>query len=32
MVDINEMAETLATLKGIPTKEELIELLKKQRS
>jgi len=28
MVDINEMAETLATLKGIPTKEELIELLK----
>ena len=27
MVDLNEAAETLASLKGIPTKEELYKLL-----
>jgi len=28
MVDLNEAAETLAALKGIPTKDELYQLLK----
>ena len=28
MVDLNDMAKTVASLKGIPTKDELIEMLK----
>jgi len=28
MVDLNEAAETLANLKGIPTREALVEMLK----
>jgi len=28
MVDLNDMAQTLADMKGIPTKDELVNLLK----